>query len=310
MGPTGSVMERLGYRLPDFTRVSWTSEDARSVWQPRLAAIREAWKRIECLSVLEGIRPRAIVSLTPEELATWPRRFYPKDLLFIPLQVQGAPDHYSSTVAMPTTSRRISFRVAVSHRGRMADFLGAWDADAQDRIAELLGYPLCCFEFFRRFWIEQGYRDTTWPAAAATGVAVIGQFESSVEINTPPETNVLCRWLGARAVPHLPCTFDCRESVVLARALLNVGVQSGFDGEVQWLLQILRWPVEWSALNGIAEIKTPIAKVSAATETTSTKYVVRRVGDGYPAEGATGITFPYSTVKEQAADLFLTKGVL
>jgi hypothetical protein len=169
---------------------------------------------------------------------------------------------------------------------------------------------LCCFEFFRRFWIEQGYRDTTWPAAAATGVAVIGQFESSVEINTPPETNVLCRWLGARAVPHLPCTFDCRESVVLARALLNVGVQSGFDGEVQWLLQILRWPVEWSALNGIAEIKTPIAKVSAATETTSTKYVVRRVGDGYPAEGATGITFPYSTVKEQAADLFLTKGVL
>jgi hypothetical protein len=92
--------------------------------------------------------------------------------------------------------------------------------------------------------------------------------------------------------------------------LLNVGVQSGFDGEVQWLLQILRWPVEWSALNGIAEIKTPIAKVSAATETTSTKYVVRRVGDGYPAEGATGITFPYSTVKEQAADLFLTKGVL
>jgi hypothetical protein len=80
--------------------------------------------------------------------------------------------------------------------------------------------------------------------------------------------------------------------------MLSVGVQSGFDNEVRWLLQILRWPVEWSALNGIAEIKTPIAKLSAATETTSMKYVVRRVGDGYPVEGATGITFPYATMKE------------
>ena len=192
----------------------------------------------------------------------------------------------------------------------MADFLGAWEADAQDRIAELLGYPLCCFEFFRRFWIEQGYRDTTWPAAAATCPAVIGQFESSVEINTPPETNVLCRWLGVRAVPHLPCTFDCRESVVLAQAMLSVGAQSGFDSEVQWLLQILRWPVEWSALNGIAEIKTPIAKVSAATETTSTKYVVRRLGDGYPAEGATGISFPYSVNERFSENPVITKGVL
>jgi hypothetical protein len=46
------------------------------------------------------------------------------------------------------------------------------------------------------------------------------------------------------------------------------------------------------------EIKTPIARVTAATEATSTKYIVRRLGDGYPAEGALGITFPYSNVKE------------
>ena len=31
-------MERLDFTLPDFTRVSWVSDDARDVWEPRLGA--------------------------------------------------------------------------------------------------------------------------------------------------------------------------------------------------------------------------------------------------------------------------------
>jgi len=291
-------MKRLDYRLPDFTRVSWTSDRARAVWQPRLSAIRQAWKRIECLSVLEGIRPCAIVSTSPEELVEWPRRLYLKDLAVIPLQVQRASKRYTSTVALPIENQPISFRVAVSTRNRMADFLRAWDVDEQEEIAALLGYPVCCFAFFQRFWIEQGYRDTTWPAAMATSVVLREEYESRVEIAGPPETNILCRWLGARAVPHLPCAFTCGDSVTLSRALLELGTKSGFDQEVSWLEQILNWPVEWSALNGIAEIKTPVARVVAATEATSRKYVVQQLGSSYPAEGASGTAFPYSKAAE------------
>src|SRR5262249_60998040 len=42
-----------------------------------------------------------------------------------------------------------------------------------------------------------------------------------------------------------------------------------------------------------AEIPTPVLKVSARTDATATKYVVRRPGDGYPVEGARGLGFPF-----------------
>jgi hypothetical protein len=51
--------------------------------------------------------------------------------------------------------------------------------------------------------------------------------------------------------------------------------------------------VEWSCLHGIAEIKTPLLKVSANTDATASKYVVRRAGDRYPEEGAKGLSFAF-----------------
>jgi hypothetical protein len=56
---------------------------------------------------------------------------------------------------------------------------------------------------------------------------------------------------------------------------------------------VLSWPVEWSGLHGIAEIKTPVLKISARTDATAEKYTVRWSGTGYPDEGATGLRFPY-----------------
>ena len=87
----------------------------------------------------------------------------------------------------------------------------------------------------------------------------------------PPEANILWRWMGARAVPHLPCRFDCEPTVALAQQCLAVGRAAGFDTEMDWLLEILRWPVEWSALHGIAEIRTPVLKVSTRTDATATE---------------------------------------
>ena len=62
---------------------------------------------------------------------------------------------------------------------------------------------------------------------------------------------------------------------------------------MDWLLDILSWPTEWSALHGIAEIKTPVLKGSVRTDATPNKYVVRRKGDTFPLEGAQGLNFPY-----------------
>jgi SAM-dependent methyltransferase len=62
---------------------------------------------------------------------------------------------------------------------------------------------------------------------------------------------------------------------------------------MEWLLDMLSWPVEWSALHGIAEVRTPILKISTATDATAERLEVRRQGEGYPEEGARGLHFPY-----------------
>ena len=64
---------------------------------------------------------------------------------------------------------------------------------------------------------------------------------------------------------------------------------------MDWLLELLNWSVEWSALHGIAEIKTPILKVSTRTDATPHKYTVRRTEETAPTEAVRGLVFPYST---------------
>jgi hypothetical protein len=67
----------------------------------------------------------------------------------------------------------------------------------------------------------------------------------------------------------------------------------GFGQEMEWLQSILSWPVEWTALHGIAELKTPILKVISNTDATGNKLRIRWKGHAYPPEGEHGTAFPY-----------------
>lgn len=40
-------MKRLNFILPEFTRVSWVSENLRQVWEPRINKIQYMWKKLE-----------------------------------------------------------------------------------------------------------------------------------------------------------------------------------------------------------------------------------------------------------------------
>ena len=52
---------RLGFRLPSFTRVAWASDAAREVWAPRIARLKEVGPELEWRAVVAGLRSCAIV---------------------------------------------------------------------------------------------------------------------------------------------------------------------------------------------------------------------------------------------------------
>jgi hypothetical protein len=285
-------MERLDFTLPDFTRIAWVSDAARDTWLPRLERITAAWIEIEWRAVASGVRRCAIATTTPEGFLTESARWAELGLGALPIEMMGVSGQpYLATPVEAVPGQPFVYRFVVGRIEDTTRFKQAWDKADDETIGELLGYPACCREFFRRTWVDDAMVDTTWPMAVGSVDALDGT--TTIEIDGPPQANILWRWMGARAVPHLPCRADCEATVAFADGMLAVGRESGFTEEMDWLVEILSWPVEWSALHGIAEIKTPVLKVSTRTDATAAKYTVRRAGSAFPNEGAHGLSAPF-----------------
>ncbi len=273
--------DRLAFTLPDFTRVLWVSDGARDVWAPRVEAITRAWLETEWRTIVHGVRALAVTMVAPEALARRSELWQEHGL-----------------VGFPVESHAASLRVVVGSSDAVRAFQRATEANDDTAIGRLLGHPSCCTEFFRRVWVGDGMMDTTWPMAlASAGPQHDGR---ALTVSGAAEANILWRWVGLRGVPHLPCGFDCPDTVALGRQCLDVGRRAGFSEEMAWLEEILSWPVEWSALHGIAKIRTPILKVATSTDATAVAYVVRRRGESYPLEGARGQRFPYEVSSRPA----------
>lgn len=270
-------MNRAPFRLPDWTRVSWATGQAEAVWAPRIQRAASIWQLIERESVLAGLRRAALQHVSPEDLPAASALAAQAGLVLTPLAREGVAASYSAS-ARAVNGGPWQYRVALTRPEHAAAAAAAWGDD--EALGRLLGYPPCCRAFFRRVWVAEHWVDTTWAMAA----------EGS---DGPPEASVLLRWLGVRLVPHLPCSFRCGPSAALGGQLAQLGCDLGYAEEVRWLLDMLRWPAEWTALHGVGLLTTPVCRVSFCTDATSERLVVQRAGTSYPEEGARGLRFPY-----------------
>lgn len=287
--PPTLVRERLPFVLPDFNRHSWVSELAQSVWEPRISRILHVWLHIEWLSIATRMRECGLVWISPHVLPNVIPMWEAARLSAVQLNVDD-------TGLQTNTSGLIC--VVVGALDRIDKLRQAWAASDHEVVGTLLGYPPCCITFFSKVWVDQRCIDTTWAMSANTSRAwskPVVQIELAEDVL--PLANILWRWVGVRAIPHLPCRFDCPESIKFGQSLLELGQKAGYAQEVAWIRHILSWPVEWSSLHGIAEVKSPILKISTRTDATAKKWVVQWVGTAYPEEGAIGLRFPYQVPK-------------
>ena len=305
-------MKRLGVVLPEWTRTMWSSEEAKAAWQPRIDAINGAWTLIERWSVVEGTRGSCLTFAEPEDLPEVTQWAAKNGLVVLPMAQVGSLGCYSATPQAVTAGERWQYRIALTRPEFVDAWLEAWntgrDASNDEEIGKLLGFPECCRAFFRRIWVDEKFLDTTWPMAVNSGYSLGDDLDRLLEVGgvrevkipeLPIEANILLRWLGVRLVTHLPCAFNCKETIERAKVFEQVGRDHGFGDAMGWTREMLAWPLEWSALHGIAEIKTPVLKISSRTDMTAQKYVVQKWGSGYPDEGAIGLRFPYKTKPDQ-----------
>lgn len=273
-------MKRLDFVLPEWTRIIWNSNDAKQVWEPRISKISNAFLAIEKNTVLQGIKPSWLTSMTVTEYEQTAKSVQNTKYVVHILGKIPVQNSYTSSSQTYIEGEPYNYRVVLTHEKFLEDWKKSWVESDNRMIGRLLGFPECCQNFFQNYWVDQKFLDTSWPM-------------SLNGTQGPKECNILLRWLGVRAVSHLPCSFDCKETYSIARTNIDWACENGYSQEMEWLEEMLDWPIQWSALHGIAEIRTPILKISARTDATADLVVVDRPGFSYPKEGSSGTKFPY-----------------
>lgn len=270
--------QKPDFALPSFSRRMWVSDQARERWETKFIQCAECWRQIEWITVVEKVRPCALVLISQQELAG----------LALTLQAFGLRAiSLSARVGNEGNRKILLHRVAIGQAKDLRAFRKAWSAGNDEVIGELLGYPSCCRAFFHEVFVHRELTDCTW----SMGLNTVGSAAETqrLEVVSPPELNVFWVSAGLRMVPHFPCRFDCPEAFALAQKFTAAGKRIGHSAAIDDALEILRWPVEWSGLHGIAEIRTPVWKISQRTDVTMQKCTLLRLGDSYPKEGAKGL---------------------
>jgi len=254
--------------------------------------MRVAWTRVERLAVIQGIQSISMQMISALDLGPLEDELGRSGICAATLQKCASGQTFTSTMRVAAEGSPFLYWTAIGRPDAVSAAKAAFEANDQETICRLRGYPDCCARFYQEHWVNQRYIDLTWPMAENTG-SVFSRDEYRIDLQCVPACNVMLRWLSPRMVFHLPCRFDCPATVAQASLFADIAHAAGFDEELAWLEDALRWPLEWSALHGIAEIKSPVARFSTRTDATAPRYVVRVSGDRYPEEGAKAGMFPY-----------------
>lgn len=269
---------------PEFTRRVWVSNSAASEWEERTKSISATWRKLEWKTVVAGIRKSALLWATECELEALRSVLKQADLS---ASVLMAVKHHRMSQAENT----ILFRVAIGTSGILREFRRAWARRDAESIGRLLGYPKCCRAAFDREIVQAGHREALWQAASASGSSKVAG--EGFEVQGPPQLNLLLAKAGVRLIPHMPCRFTCEASLRLAENFQSAAETAEEKRGLSLAKEMLSWPMAWSAVNGIAEIKTPILKISYRTDRFSQKRFIQYLGERYPVAGAPGLQFPF-----------------
>jgi hypothetical protein len=276
--------------LPEYApRVLWVSDIAQQVWGPRFNRISHAYLQVEKENVARGIRNSYLTPLDSSMLQASREWALANKLELVELGKEGATDHmYSSKSTSYVEGQKFTVRCAFTRPELKDKWVSAWQQMNNDTIGELLGYPKCCRDWFKHYWQENNYIDD-----------ILAMYENSnFSTDGPWQLNFFYRYMGVRLVSHMPCSFNCEDSLKIATSNLNLFKELGYEEEVKWIEEILNWPVRWSSLHGICEIRCPVFKLSHKTDFLAEEFSVDKQGDVYPEEGASGVVFPWKRRKK------------
>lgn len=271
---------KLNFELPPFQRISWASSTLKLEWEPLLqllpSTIRSLFEHPEVLQLL----PLLI-------------RTFPESDIYGEKKKLEAIGLFADTTKDFTRLTNNPF-CQIAPKGHVCLLAGERQQVtsilySEIPVLELLeqtGLPAGCLAFWHNFF-SLGFTDPLWAYQFKEDGLVALQRTSNNLLNP-----YLIR-LEIAALPYRPASLDCKVSLKLAENILKIAAEVMEPYLYTAWNEVLSWPIEWSALHGIAEIKTPLFKLIYNTDAYGEKFVTQLTSETYPDNGLNGTLFPY-----------------
>lgn len=283
--PTDDIAytERIEQKRNSHLRYAFVGEEQRTKWEPRLAAIRSAISKSNIQAVAEGLVTVSIVRTPPSELFGI-HQYAAK----LGLQLK----------ALPGGEGRYD-RLVVGTDLHVRRFYEVFERQQVEQMYTLLGIPSCCQKGM------QGRVTDSFDPLWDLQDMFTEMAELHMELRCHKVLNSLLRPIGIDLLGYIPCSHQCTESEMIGESKLAIGKEADMHNEIAWLEEILDWPAEWTALHGIAELKTGIMKVSTSSFHTTDKVTIRYFGGRKDVDAAKGKSFIFQgAFGETSGDCF------
>jgi hypothetical protein len=217
-------------KLASETRIVWASIAARKEWEPRIQLADEGYRCAERMTVACGARQAGQLWLS-----------MPDYLTFLPWAME-----HGLTVRFVRWTGMLS---GFTHQGYppgndMA--VVAFGRDLSLPYESLFGYPVCCQEFFAREFPLDADPVPAWAKSEGPG---------------SPLCNPLLRYIGVRAVPHIPCGRACAATEKVGEEFLaNMAPECA-----EATRAILGLPLTWDRYRGVAIVTARPFRVIATS---------------------------------------------
>lgn len=256
----------MDYRVDvdNHVETNWKSAGSREVWKDVFQEMQTAQKEAEWRSVLDEDTDRkaAIIHLTNYNREKWLKLLSRNNLIYEDIRYSKpyagySHKHYPTSIDDPErhTYAVIAEDEDILHKMKEAEL--EMEGPEKHRIkGELLGFPDCCTEFFNQVWLADSQIDPMYEAACNTPSAEpIDGDHAEIHIKDPNAgINPLWRYVGARFITHMPCSFECEHSVEIARDRHRIMHENGAGEAADAMAEWLSTPFEWSANNALARV--------------------------------------------------------
>lgn len=269
-----------GMEITPFLNICWTSEKNKKAWKFAIESLHSQALDLEIKTLVTGQRRCAWRSVHENALPDLVGEMLKLGLIVMPIRYTGIWSGFahSSPALIPGQPKNV-YCIITPKKEDGFNFKKAFEKSDIPAQGYFLGYPKCCREAFAKNY-QAGIVDPIFQAAERTiknniGKQINGDFATKNKINLEslghPLSNPMLRYIGLRVSFHIPCSFNCKDTIKNAEAATSLM----HPASAKLLKYLLSLPMEWSVNHGIGILKTQFFYVIFNSISTRRKWMVR-----------------------------------